>query len=155
MQTINGILIASCLVVPTDVSDENPSGFRFARQFGFTGVITRPVGWSPVGYSIVEVGPATLIDPGTDTICVQAVSFFNNPDGYPSPAYPGTMMPTEARFAGFADPGPGPIQNAKFMIQTVASPGAMEPPFDFSLQDVPYIITVFRSPNVGVQPDFG
>lgn len=153
MQTINGTLIASCLVVPTD-KPEYPARMRFARQFGFTGKLSRPEGWSPVGYIILEVGPA-VIDPSTDTLCVQPVSFFNNETGGPSPLFPGTMVPTNTSFAGFAEPGPGPVQNAKFMIQMTASPSAMEPPFDFQLADVPFIVTVFRSPNVGVPAIFG
>lgn len=152
MQTINGILIASCIVVPTAVTPENPSGMKFGHQFGFTGKLVRPVGWNPIGYIILEVGPSLTLDQNTDTICLQKIANFANPDGKPSPAFPATMAITDVSFAGYAD-GNLAVSPIKFLVQMTQAL-TPEPPFVYALSDVPFAVSIFRTPNMGVAASY-
>lgn len=143
-QEILNNFLASCLIIPSDRGVP-----RFAAQNGFTGEIERPAGWPVPGYIVVE--PSDHFSPATDTISVQAVSVTGDGSGDIGP--PSSLVPTEARFAGFV-PGGDPNGKPKLLIQMVAS-STNEPPFDWALADIPLQITIFRAPNKGVAADFG
>lgn len=146
-QEILNNFIASCLIIPRD-RGELP---KFAAQTGFTGVIERPpLPWSQVGYIILET--EDYVNPATDTISLQAVSLTGGGEG--GLGLPSGFVPTEARFAGFVTDPNDPLVKPKLLIQMLASI-ASEPPFDWTLADIPLNITVFRGPNKGVPADFG